>query len=63
MNNVLLGNLKVNTSMIQPTNRLKFNTSLVGDNGFTTDGFYILGEGEDVDSLIVKAEFRKTKLL
>ncbi len=62
MNNVLLGNLKVNTSMIQPTNRLKFNSTLIGDNGFTTDGFYIMGEGEDVDSLIVKAEFRKTKL-
>jgi hypothetical protein len=63
LNNVLLGNLKVNTSLISPSNRLKFSSTLVGDNGFTTDGFYVLGEGEVEDSIQLKAEFKKTQLM
>ena len=63
LNNVLLGNLKLNTSMIQPTQRLKFSSSLIGDNGFTTEGYYILGEGNNEDSIILTAEFSKTKLM
>lgn len=63
LNDVLLGNLKVNTSMIQPTQRLKFNSTLIGDNGFSTDGFYVFGENGNEDSIILKADFRKTKLM
>lgn len=63
LNTVLLGNLKLNTSMIQPTQRLKFSSSLVGDNGFTTDGYYVFGAGTDEDSIQLTAEFRKTKLM
>ena len=64
LNNVLLGNLKVNTSMIQPSNRLKFNSTLIGDNGFTTDGFYVFGKEEgDEDSIILQADLRKTQLM
>lgn len=62
LNHVLLGNLKVNTSLIQPNNVLKFNSTLSGENGFVTDGYYIMGRGEDEDSLQLKADFRHTKL-
>lgn len=63
LNKVLLGNLKVNTSLIKPSNKLKFNSTLVGDNGFTTDGLFVFGKGDDEDSLRLKAEFRRTKLM
>ncbi len=63
LNNVLLGDLRVNTSLIQPSNRLKFNSTLAGTNGFTTDGLYTLGRGDDEDSLKLKAEFKKTRLM
>lgn len=63
LNNVLLGNLKVNTSLIQPSNRLKFNGTLSGDNGFVVDGLYTIGRDEDEDSLRLKTEFKKTKLM
>lgn len=63
LNNALLGDLRVNTSLIQPSNRLKFNSSLIGPNGFTTDGLYTIGRGEDEDSLKLKAEFKKTQLM
>ena len=60
LNGVLLGDLKVNTSLIQPSYKLKFNSTLSGDNGFTTDGYYIFSE---TDSIVLEANLRRTKLL
>ncbi len=59
LNEKLLGNLKVNTSMIKPSNRIKFNAYLTGENGFNADGYYILGKE---DSLTLTTVFNRTKL-
>ena len=60
LNDVVLGDMKVNASLIQPSFKLKFNSTLSGDNGFTTDGYYTFGE---TDSIVLEANLRRTKLL
>ncbi len=60
LNSIELGDLTINASMIQPNNKLKFNSNLSGENGFSTDGYYVFS---DVDSIGVTVDLRRTKLL